>query len=154
MRVQALLLTIAVLTAGATTVEEFKAVGSFHNVRSSTGEHCYGYSLELWRHNGRLIGLFDHHAGLCGDPPCEALQDISYDPQSGRLSFSALNERFSGMLRRDDVVGTIGTSRGRVADSDVPMDGKQDKSFADWCAFWRTVHRCKGVDELCAADAR
>jgi hypothetical protein len=76
-------------------------------VRSSTGEHCYGYSLRLWRHNGRILGLFNHHEGFCGDPPCEVLQDVSYDGRTGHLSFAALNEKFIGTLRRDDVVGTI-----------------------------------------------
>jgi hypothetical protein len=53
-------------------------------------------------------------------------------------------------LRRDDVIGTLGATRIRLArDSNDPMDAKSDESFAAWCAFWRTVHRCRGVDEMC-----
>jgi hypothetical protein len=148
------LATMLVSAVGSTGVEEFTPVGSFANVRSSTGEHCYGYSLELWRHNGRIIGLFDHHQGLCGDPPCEALQDVSYDRGSGHLTFSALDSTFAGNLRKDDVVGTIDGMRVRLAKGDFPMDGKSDKSFEEWCAFWRGVHRCKGVDQVCAAAAQ
>ena len=142
------------LAPGSNSAEEFGPVGSFGNVYSSTGEHCSGYSLELWRHNGRIIGLFDRHEGLCGDPPCEALRDVSYDRGTGRLSFTALDEKFTGTLRRDDVVGTIGTSRVRLVRTDFPMDGKADKNFADWCEFWRGVHRCRGVDDACSANAR
>jgi hypothetical protein len=61
------LLAVGPFWRAATTTEDFRPIGSFDNVRSSRGEepHCYGYSLELWRHNGRIIGLLDHHQGLC-----------------------------------------------------------------------------------------
>jgi hypothetical protein len=152
MRLRAILAVSTLLTFGASTADDLSPIGSFHNVRQSRGEesHCYGYSLELWRHNGRVIGLLDHHDGLCGDPPCEALRDVSYDPRAGRLTFTALDEKFAGTLRRDDVIGTIGASRVRLArDRHDPMDAKWDTSFAEWCAFWRGVHRCRGVDEMC-----
>jgi hypothetical protein len=58
------LLATAMPTVGSITADEFRPIGSFHNVRSSTGEHCDGYSLRLWRHNGRILGLFNHHEGL------------------------------------------------------------------------------------------
>ena len=153
MRLHIVLLATATLTLGAITVDEFRPIASFDNVRSSTGEHCDGYSLELWRHNGRILGLFNHHEGLCGDPPCEVLQDVSYDRRTGHLSFAALNEKFTGTLRRDDVVGTIDGKRVRLARTrDDRMDAKWDKSFVEWCAFWRTVHRCRGVDQVCSAQ--
>ncbi len=150
-----LLLVTALLTIGSNTTDEFGPIGSFGNVYSSTGEHCSGYSLELWRHNGRIVGLFDRHEGLCGDPPCEALHDVSYDRGSGRLSFTALDVKFTGTLRRDDVVGTIGATRVRLMrNRDDPMDGKWDKNFTDWCEFWRGVHRCRGVDAVCMTSAQ
>jgi hypothetical protein len=148
MRIEIIVAATAMLTIGSIRTEEFVQIGSFHNVRSSTGEHCYGYSLELWRHNGRIVGLFDHHQGLCGDPPCEALHDVSYDRGTGHLSFSALDEKFTGTLRREDVIGTIGATRVRLARGHDVMAAK---SFADWCEFWRGVHRCRGVDEVCAS---
>jgi len=154
MRIQVLLFVFVLTGLGSTTADEFAPIGSFGNVSSSTGEHCSGYSLELWRHNGRIIGLLDRHSGLCGDPPCEALRDVSYDSRRGRLSFTALDEKFTGTLRRDDVVGTIGAARVRLMrNRDFPMDGKWDKNFTDWCGFWRGVHRCRGVDDVCAASA-
>ena len=150
-RVQGLVI-IALVVVLQGRHDEIVPVGSFANVQSRDGEHCYGYSLELWRHNGKLIGLLDHHQGLCGDPPCEALRNVSYDARSGRLSFSALDVNFTGTLRRDDVVGTIGGDRVRLArDRDDPTDAKWDKSLAAWCTFWSSVSRCTGVRQVCAA---
>jgi hypothetical protein len=141
MRLHVVLLATAMLTVGSITADEFRPIGSFHNVQSS--------------HNGRILGLFDHHEGLCGDPPCEVLQDVSYDRRTGHLSFAALNEKFTGTLRRDDVVGTIDGKRVRLARAnDDRMDAKWDKSLVEWCAFWRTVHRCRGVDQVCSAKGQ
>lgn len=155
MRVRVLLMIPVVLYLQGSG-DELRPVGWFGNVRSDDGgEHCDGYSIGLWRHNGELIGLFNRHQGLCGDPPCEALRDVSYNSRTGRLTFSALDEKFAGMLRRDDVIGTIGNRRVRLSPSaDVPTDGTADMSFAEWCAFWRGVHRCKGVDRVCAAASQ
>ena len=100
-----------------TAAQGFTPLGTFDDVRvsSATGEpHCYGYSLELWRHRGTIIGLLDRHSGLCGDPPCEALANVSHDPGSGRLDFSALSVTFVGTLRRDEVVGTLDGKRIRL----------------------------------------
>jgi len=137
-----------------TAAQDFTPLGAFDNVRvsSATGEaHCYGYSLELWRHRGTIIGLLDRHNGLCGDPPCEALANVSHDPRSGRLDFSALSVTFVGTLRRDDVVGTLDGKRIRlVRDKDQPpIDSDRDESLDAWCDFWRGVRRCRGVDDLC-----
>lgn len=62
-------------------------LGTYINVRSNTGEHCEGYDVMLWKHKGSLIGLLNHHRGLCGDPPIGIIEDISYSAQSGSLSF-------------------------------------------------------------------
>jgi hypothetical protein len=88
MALRALLAVGAVLALASTTTEDFRPIGSFDNVRSSRGEepHCYGYSLELWRHNGRVIGLLDHHQGL-----------LSIAAQAGP---AAVNWRIAS-LRRD-----------------------------------------------------
>jgi hypothetical protein len=140
---------------GSASAEEFRAIGAFDNVRASRSDdpHCYGFSLELWRHNGSIVGLLDHHQGLCGDPPCAALRDVTYDPGTGRLTFSALDQTFAGTVRRDDVVGNLNGSRVRLArNRDVPMELKSDTSFSEWCVFWRGVHRCQGVDQVCRSQ--
>jgi hypothetical protein len=154
-RIRAIAVLSAILLLNSRSAEDFRSIGSFANVRASRSEdpHCYGYSLELWRHDGQIVGLLDHHNGLCGDPPCEALRDVTHDRRTGRLTFSALDQKFVGTLRRDDVVGTLNGDRVRLArDRDWPMDGKADESFANWCEFWRGVRRCRGVDQVCSAQ--
>ena len=140
-------------------VERFEHVGAYDAVKSSTGEHCRGYSLGLWKIDGRLIGLLDVHRGLCGDPPCGAIADAALDPKSGRLTFSTTirGERwtFAGHLTKQTVTGTLNDERVRLArnaDRDKYWkDFKPDQNVAQWCAFWSGVTRCAGVRELCTS---
>jgi hypothetical protein len=135
------------------SAQEFTPIGSFDNVQQSTSEepHWYGWSLELWRYKDRVLGLLDHHEGLCGDPPCRALTDVSHDSKSGRLTFSAFEIRFMGTLTRNEVVGTLGTERLHLKRNNDRTDARSDRRLDEWCEFWRGVPRCKGVAELCRA---
>jgi hypothetical protein len=63
-------------------------VGEFSNMRY-TEEHAYGYSVQLWREGAAVFGLFLASEGLAGDTPTGLLDDLKYDPRSGRLSFRA-----------------------------------------------------------------
>jgi hypothetical protein len=137
--------------SASASAQEFSPVGSFDNVRESTGDepHCYGWSLALWQYKDRVFGLLDHHEGLCGDPPCHALTDVSHDPKSGRLSFSAFDKRFMGTLTREEVAGTLGSERLHLKRNDNQMDARWDKQLDAWCDFWQGVPRCKGVAKLC-----
>lgn len=149
----AFLAWLLALMAPLRSAQDLRSVGSFHNIRQSSGEesHCYGWSLELWQFEGRVVGLLDHHEGLCGDPPCQAVKDASLDPKTGRLSFSAFGMPFSGTLRRNEVRGALGRERLRLKRTDDPMDAASDKTIDAWCGFWRTVPRCTGVAEVCAS---
>ena len=69
--------------------ESVKFFGDYSHVESSTGEHCDGYSVTLWKHKDSLIGFIDHHRGLCGDPPTGILEEVSYTASTGSLSFTA-----------------------------------------------------------------
>jgi hypothetical protein len=137
----------------------FERVGSFADVKSRTGEHCYGYSLDLWRSNDRLIGLLDIHRGLCGDPPCGAIADAKLDPKTGRLTFATSigGERwmFDGTLTKAAVTGTLNGERVRLPRNHERdkyfTDFKPDQSLAAWCEFWAAVKRCGGVRELCTS---
>ena len=148
-------LLICLISVPEARAQEFSALGSFENVREtsiSEEPHCYGWSLELWRYRGHILGLLDRHAGLCGDPPCQTVTDVSYDAKSGRLSFAAFAMPFAGTLRKNELVGTLGTERVRLKRSKMwPMDAASDKSLDAWCQFWRGVRRCKGTGELCQA---
>lgn len=61
----------------------------YTKVESSTGEHCSGWTIELWKTGISFVGILDHHRGLCGDPPTGILEDVSYDPKSGSISFTS-----------------------------------------------------------------
>jgi hypothetical protein len=63
-------------------------VGEFSNMRY-TEEHAYGYILQLWREGPAVFGLFLASEGLAGDTPTGLLDDLKYDPRSGKLSFKA-----------------------------------------------------------------
>jgi hypothetical protein len=65
-------------------------VGEFSN-RKGDGEHAWGYSVELWKHDGRIIGMISgtDYLMLNGSPPTGLLEDVQYDPKTGRMSFSA-----------------------------------------------------------------
>ena len=61
----------------------------YSKVESSTGEHCAGWTIELWRTGATFVGQIEHHRGLCGDPPMSILNDVRYDPKDGSFSFTA-----------------------------------------------------------------
>jgi hypothetical protein len=63
-------------------------VGEFSNMRY-TEEHAYGYSVQLWREGSAVFGLLLASEGLAGDTPAGLLEDLKYDPRSGKLSFKA-----------------------------------------------------------------
>jgi len=152
------LVVAALMFVGATAIvraQDFRQIGSFDNVRASQSEdpHCYGHSLTLWAHGNRVIGLLDVHGGLCGDPPCTVLSDVSFQRGTGRLSFSAVIDtqlRFEGTLRRDDVLGRLNGTRVRLERERDVITLESDRSLAAWCRFWTAVGRCRGVRELCA----
>lgn len=77
--------------AAAPAAATVETVGFYSNVRISHSEdpHAYGYSVELYRQNGELFGLFYCAQGLDGDTPRGRLQDLRYDAASGRLFFRA-----------------------------------------------------------------
>src|SRR5579864_5407724 len=62
--------------------------GEFSNMRY-TEEHAYGYTVQLWREGVAVFGLFLASEGLAGDTPTGLLDDLKYDPRSGKLSFKA-----------------------------------------------------------------
>jgi hypothetical protein len=151
-------MTVFALVGSEAPAQDVTRVGHFASVRVSvaTGDaHCYGHSLTLWEHRGRIIGLLDVHQGLCGDPPCGVLEDVSYHSGTGRLAFSSVvGTRFDfvGTVRRADIIGTLTGQRVRLErDRNGRESLESDRSLAGWCQFWDRVPRCGGVKELCAA---
>lgn len=151
-----LLALVLLMHAGATRAEPLRYVGRFHDVASTDGgEHCAGYSLGLWTYRDRVLGLLDVHAGLCGDPPCGAIEDARLDSRTGRLTFrSTVDGRpihFQGTLTRETIDGAFDGVRARLAREGDAVGSSfgPDRDVSAWCAFWSTVPRCSGVGELC-----
>ncbi|MGH7771682.1 MAG: hypothetical protein ACREQA_05540 [Candidatus Binatia bacterium] len=119
-------LSLALTAQGLAADKEVTFLGDFSHVQSSTGEHCDGYSVVLWRYKGSLIGFLSRHRGLCGDPPTGILEGLKYNPKNGSLSFGVkLSDgcvpdigakeciptkdlvRFSGSLSQNILKGTV-----------------------------------------------
>ena len=101
-----------------------KVVGNFSNVRH-VYDDAFGYSLKLWKEGNRVFGLLLVYTGAPSDPPTGILEDVKFDPRSGKLSFSARlttglvygrgftgvpsRDRFTfkGRLTRSQVIGTL-----------------------------------------------
>lgn len=149
----ALLLVVQPLVARAA---DLQYMGDFHNVSSRDGgEHCAGYSLGLWKHQERVLGLLHLHAGLCGDPPCAVIRDTRLDSRTGRLEFwsSILGQkiRFEGTVTPEAIDGVFNGQRARLTrDPDrTSLNFEPNRSISAWCTFWISVPRCSGVRELC-----
>jgi hypothetical protein len=82
------LLALAVDIAIAASPQLFVAVGSYSNFRF-TEEHQSGVGVDLWRDGQTLVGLLSYAAGPVGDVPTGRLQEVSFDPSTGRISFTA-----------------------------------------------------------------
>jgi hypothetical protein len=63
-------------------------LGTFSDFRF-TEEHQYGAGVQLWREGDTLFGLFSYSQGLIGDTPAGTLEKVTFDPKTGRISFTA-----------------------------------------------------------------
>lgn len=83
-----LVLALAIGVACAGPTQPFFAVGSCSNFRFIQ-EHQYGAGVDLWRDGSTLVGPLSCSSGLAGDTPMGRLEDVSFDPNTGRISFTA-----------------------------------------------------------------
>jgi hypothetical protein len=65
-------------------------LGVYSN-RAGDGEHAWGYTVELWKHEDKIVGMIfgTNDLMLDGNPPTGLLENVRYDPKTGRISFSA-----------------------------------------------------------------
>jgi hypothetical protein len=137
-------------------------VGSYEKVASSTGEHCSGYTVDIWKEGNKPFGLFHYHAGLCGDPPCGVLDAVRYDTGTGKLDFrveTGLSKfRFSGKLTPQSLSGSLqesptGHTSWTDETVDLPRKGtprddefhEQLRTLPEWHARYDSYARCVGV---------
>lgn len=143
--------------------------GSYSHVEAGSGEHCNGYTVELWNYDGAFTGLIHHHRGLCGDPPAGVLENVRYDAQTGKLLFQAkLSDGWDNDGPTKDTVsfnGSLsgGTLRGEIfwhragqarqlsrenmalsRESDSYLQGKTYATFADWMQAQQAILRFRG----------
>lgn len=63
-------------------------LGIYSNMRY-TEEHAYGTQLELWQQEENIFGHFLHAVGSISDTPTGRLENLIFDPKTGRLSFTS-----------------------------------------------------------------
>lgn len=107
---------------------QISIVGTYTNMRH-TEEHSYGYTVELWKQGNRVFGFILASNGLSGDTPTGLIEDVKYEPVSGKFSFKAkltmgliYNKqlkkdvpsqdifKFNGILNKDTLSGTLEVS--------------------------------------------
>ncbi len=81
-------IALACLCSAQGRFRRIRAIGEFSNVRSTDGEHAYGYRVDLWRVDSSMAGLFFVFAGSNEDAPVAVLDDVKYNPRTGALSFT------------------------------------------------------------------
>lgn len=127
-------LSIGVLMLGfVSTASSLIVVGAFTNMRF-TEDHAYGYEAQIWREGNNVFGLFLAAQGQIGDTPTGILEDVSFDPKTGRLAFRARltlgitydRQRngtpsrdvfhFNGSMQRSKIEGTLEISNALLAD--------------------------------------
>ena len=94
--------------ARATCEGPVKLVGAFSN-RRATRDRSYGYLVELWRCGDDIVGLFSFAEGRQTDYETGTLDEVSFDPRTGMLSFSASDGafHFAGSLGKDVMAGRL-----------------------------------------------
>lgn len=121
-------LGLMVLAAEAQTPRPIVSMGEFSNMRY-TGEHAYGYSVQLWRESETVFGFFLASEGLAGDTPTGLLEGVKFDSKTGTLSFRAkltmgIDARqrpsrdlfeFDGKLRRASLDGSLKHLNGTIS---------------------------------------
>ncbi|HEY9679153.1 MAG TPA: hypothetical protein V6C76_14185 [Drouetiella sp.] len=76
----------------ASNAESFQSLGTFSNVVRTVGgedEHATGYTVSLWKTDGKMIGVFTSQYGLADMKPCGILDHIDFDPKAGMLKFDS-----------------------------------------------------------------
>lgn len=89
--------------------ERAEFVGEYRGVRY-TEEHAHGYTFDLWRVNGELVGLWTRVGGLGDTFSTVRVADLELGSQ-GMVSFSAtvcdVKESFAGELGDRSLKGTV-----------------------------------------------
>jgi hypothetical protein len=93
------------------TESPVKSIGHFANVKSN-GEHQWGFYVELWRQDDKIYGWMSgtDYSRIVGDAPAGILEDVQFDPKTGKISFKAeLSDvhEFDGFLTKNKLSGSL-----------------------------------------------
>ena len=80
-------LALAAICAAQGRYRRIRAIGEFSNIDPAAGR-ASSYSVDLWRVDNSVEGLLMVHNGQKGDPPTAMLDDVSFKPRTGALSFT------------------------------------------------------------------
>lgn len=107
---------LARVAAAAQTSSAVGAIGSFAS-GSLDASHTFGYEVQLWRMNERVVGLLIVSHGTGGEPPIGVLDGVTFNAVTGEIAFNAqlrvdMGEQcrrfhFVGRLREAELVGTL-----------------------------------------------
>ncbi|MGQ0540941.1 MAG: hypothetical protein ACT4O9_03695 [Blastocatellia bacterium] len=95
------------------------AFGVYSNI-DGNGVHESGHAVDLWSHEGDLIGVFVGSDGtrLVGDPPTGILRDVLYNADTGVISFRSrlgdVDYEFNGNLSEKKLSGRLYNMGGRL----------------------------------------
>ncbi len=122
------LLMILLSVQPVKTDSSFNNIGTWSNVVVSKSEdpHASGYVLQLWRHDGEIVGFLSNYVGPVADPPFGKLENIVFDDSTGEISFTVKMSigmihsrsedkwvpskdlfRFNGKLKNHQIVGNL-----------------------------------------------
>jgi hypothetical protein len=122
----------------------FEYFGAWEDVTVSKSEdpHADGYSLELWKDNGRLVGFLTEFVGPVADPPMGLLQEVTFDAASGRVSFSVkLSLGVTNLPGQKEFVPTrdLYVFAGTLGDQEVRGSLEQQDHLTNRAAIKRNV---------------
>ncbi len=141
-----------------TVTSSVKLYGDFTNVQSN-GEHQWGYSVEIWRQDDRIYGLFSgsSHSIIVGDPPTGILVDQRFDEKTGTLSFRTKlpshHYSFDGIFTKDEIKGTLTDTTANEKERIVLKRDKESSleimnefaSYEDWIEYADRILKFRGT---------
>ena len=138
-RVQRLVLMLCVIAPGLIQADAWSRIGSFSNMRF-TRTRASGYAIQLWRRDDTIVGYLLYADGPDADTPIAVLENVTFDPQTGSIGFSATlcgRIDFVGTLKGNTLGGTM-TRKGSKAAVTLPLSADQTErmpdppSYEDW----------------------
>jgi hypothetical protein len=130
------------------TKDEVKAFGFYSNEKSNDGNHSIGYTLQLWKYKGALIGQLSYNEAEIGSNARGLITNVKYNPTSKLLSFDAtLNQQkisFKGKILSAQVLGTFTWSSHKAVRQSLKSCCKDAKintdypTLAKWKEMWQS----------------